>query len=112
MTNQPSELSDEELAEAMDAVSRGATDTVRFRALAAPMLAELRRRRREDQATVYTTGTLAKLLGYHENHVRTMCEQGRFPGAYGGGGGRQWRIPDEAVQAFKAACRPKIRWRA
>lgn len=79
--------------------------------LAQRLVAEVRRRRQEDTRSIYTPPALAKLLGYSEERVRLMCEAGRFQGAYRAGDGSHWRIPQEAVQAFKEACRPRIRRR-
>jgi hypothetical protein len=66
--------------------------------------------------TMLTTTDVAGKLGYSDDAVRRMCEQGRFdgdpangvPGAYRAGLGSHWRIPLAAVEAFVARSRPRI----
>lgn len=111
-----SDLSDAELDEASALIARrpeAERDRFndRFLIMVSSLLAEVRRRRREDARAVYTTEAVARLLGYHADRIRDMCEMGRFPGAYRAGEGSHWRIPQEAVDAFREACRPKIRRR-
>lgn len=66
-----------------------------------------------------TTTDVAGKLGYSEESVRRMCEQGRFdgdgervPGAFRLGLGAHWRIPIAAFEHFRASLRPKVVRRA
>lgn len=67
-----------------------------------------------------TTTDVAGRLGYSDDAVRRMCEQGRFDGdpvkgiggAYRAGLGSHWRIPIAAVDLFVERSRPRIVRRA
>lgn len=69
----------------------------------------------EGQAMLTTTDVAGR-LGYSEEHVRRLCEQGRFdgapsrgvPGAYRLGLGCHWRIPSAAVDHFLESTKPKV----
>jgi len=106
------------ILDALQAVSKQITDIdARLAEMSARLIAQAQTivvgtRAPPSDGTVYTTAILAKALGYSEDQVRAMCEVGRFPGAYRAGEGAHWRVPQEAVTAFKEACRPKIRRRA
>lgn len=62
--------------------------------------------------TVYTTTAAGQLLGYSDEHIRRLCEAGKFPGAYRAGVSGHWRLPENDVIAFREASRPKVRRRA
>jgi hypothetical protein len=71
----------------------------------------------EQEATIMLTTTdVAGRLGFSEEHVRRLCEAGRFdgapasgvPGAFRLGLGCHWRIPQAAVDHFLASTRPKV----
>lgn len=57
---------------------------------------------------ILTTTEAGKLLGYHADGIRRLCEDGSLDGAYRLRGGH-WRIPRAAVDKFREACRPKKR---
>lgn len=69
-----------------------------------------------EEETLLTTTDVAGKLGYSDDAVRRMCEQGQFdgdpkagvPGAFRAGLGSHWRIPLAAVEAFRARTRPRI----
>jgi excisionase family DNA binding protein len=58
---------------------------------------------------VHTSTEVASRLRYSDEHIRRLCEDGRFPDAYRTGVGAHWRIPESAVQAFFQETRPKRR---
>lgn len=64
----------------------------------------------DDGGKKLTTGETAERLGYGTEAVREMCEQGQLPDAYRRPGGH-WRIPEQSVQRFQEAARPKVRRR-
>lgn len=64
--------------------------------------------RMPEEKTVLTTGEVAARLGYSDDQIRRMCEDGRFdgdgergvPGAYRACVGAHWRVPVAAVDLF------------
>lgn len=72
-----------------------------------------------EQKTVLTTGEVAVKLGYSDDQVRRMCEDGRFdgdaergvPGAYRACVGAHWRVPMTAVELFLERRRAEVRKR-
>jgi excisionase family DNA binding protein len=118
MGDSVNELDAARILDALGALSRQVTQVdTRIAEMSARLVGQAQApvvstRAQSNDGTVYTTAVLAKALGYSEDQIRSMCELGRFPGAYRAGEGTHWRIPQEAVTAFKEACRPKIRRRA
>ena len=63
-----------------------------------------------------TTTDVAGELGYSDDQVRRMCEEGKFdgdaesgvPGAYRAGVGAHWRIPPAAVELFMMRIRSRV----
>ena len=51
---------------------------------------------------ILTAPQAAALLGFSADTVRTLAEQGCFPGAYRATSGGHWRIPVADVQTFRA----------
>ena len=72
-----------------------------------------------EQKTILTTGEVAMRLGYSDDHVRRLCENGYFDGdptqgiagAYRICVGAHWRIPNEAVDHFLTVRRATVRRR-
>lgn len=58
-----------------------------------------------------TTTEAGAQLGMTRGAVARMCEDGKLAGAFLTGGGH-WRIPRDAVDAYKASTRPLRRLRA
>lgn len=75
--------------------------------------------RMPEQKAVLTTGEVAARLGYSDDQIRRMCEDGRFdgnpdrdvPGAYRPCVGAHWRVPLAAVDEFLARSRSHVRRR-
>ena len=63
----------------------------------------------DDGGKKLTTSETAERLGYGTTAVRDMCESGQLD-AYRRPGGH-WRIPEQSVQRFEQAARPKVRRR-
>lgn len=54
--------------------------------------------------TTYTVEEVAEMIRERPNMIRTLCQRGRFKGAYRGGtGGRTspWRIPQAAIDHYQ-----------
>ena len=73
-----------------------------------------------EEKRVLSTGEVAQRLGYSDDQVRRMCEDGRFggdplggvEGAYRACVGAHWRIPAAAVEMFLEQRRAQIKKRA
>jgi hypothetical protein len=52
-----------------------------------------------------TVADLAKRFGRQTSTVRAWLERGMFPGAYKFMGGREWRVPLQALSAFETGQR-------
>lgn len=63
----------------------------------------------EQELTIYTTGEVARLLGYSGRRIRILCEKGRFPNAFRTHAAGHWRIPKTDIDALRASVRPVIR---
>lgn len=65
---------------------------------------------------VLTTTEVARWLGYSDDQIRRMCDEGRFdgdeaqnvPGAYRVCVGAHWRIPRAAVELFLKRRRARV----
>lgn len=55
-----------------------------------------------------TTSEAAEFLGYSEDSVRRLCEQGGFEGAFRNGPTGHWRIPRASIEKFREDNRPKV----
>lgn len=52
---------------------------------------------------VYTTGQLARAMGFCPRTIVRFIDRGLFPGAYRMPGSRHRRVPAKALRAFQAA---------